>query len=171
MSITGGAFFGKQLPPKGQEDPKKIIRQNCLVWGEARRDAEELVIHNHMVRFILKYGEEPVSYPPGYQRKRGEKLHRPKYMFCKVGGDHACATVMKAVEKGDMVMCLGRTAYQEFTNRNGEVHHRYDMNVDIVIPFDAIDFLMRLYNVGTLQKMLQDWDNAAPDVFESEVEE
>lgn len=162
MSNSGGAFFGKQLPPKGGEDPQRVRRQNALIWGRATYDAEDKISakkNKRVVKFVVKYGEEPIKYPPGYQRKRGESLTRGKFMRCVVSGDNACMTVMQAVEKGDMVLCLGRAKFETF--QNGKI--RYSMSVDLIIPFGVVDFMLRLSGVEDIQKMLQAWENAPPD--------
>lgn len=159
MSNVGGAFFGTQLPPKGNEDPKRVRRQNALIWGNATYDAEDKTGKRRVVKFRIKYGEEPVDYPPGHKRKRGEPLTRGKFMECVVTGKSACITVMQAVEKGDMVMCLGRAKHEKF--RNGKT--RYSMSVDLIIPFGIVDFMLRLSGVGDIKKMLEAWENAPPD--------
>ena len=163
MSNSGGAFFGKQLPPKGGEDSQRVKRQNALIWGRATYDADDKIGQKkRVVKFVVKYGEEPIKYPPGYQRKRGEPLTRGKFMKCIASGQNACMTVMRAVEKGDMVLCLGRAKFETF--RNGKV--RYNMSVDLIIPFGVVDFMLRLSDVADIQKMLKAWENAPPDETE-----
>ena len=165
MSNSGGAFFGKQLPPKGSEDPHIVRRQNALIWGRATYDAEDKISakkKKHVIKFIIKYGEEPIVYPPGYQRKHGEPLVRGKFMKCTASGQNDCMTVMKAIEKGDMVLCVGQAKFETF--KNGKT--RYGLKVDLIIPFGVIDFLLRLSNVDKIQDMLAEWENAPPDVTE-----
>ena len=46
MNNWGGLFLGQQLPPKGDENPREVIRQYGLVWGRAVRDAQDTGYRN-----------------------------------------------------------------------------------------------------------------------------
>ena len=174
----GGAFFSAQLPPMGKERPGEVIRQNCIVWGTATLDAtdnvervdegEEKRGSRRAVSFRVRYGEEPIRYPPGHIRKPGEKLKKTKFMLCRAVGFTQVAAVMTAVEKNDPVLCVGRTIYRKSKNRNGEPIAWYEMKTMLVLPMGLISFLMRLYNSKTIRDMLEAEDNADADVWESD---
>ena len=160
MSDEGGAFFSRQLPPKGMEDPREVIRQYCLVWGKATLDAEDTTKRSRSVWFRVRYGEEP---NPKYRGEKGEKLVRRKFMLCRVTGRYRYAAVMSAIEKGDMVMCLGRTKLRKVRNRKGVESRYYDMKVDVIFPMGLIGFLLRLYSSHTIKAMLEKEDDEGPD--------
>ena len=174
---TGGAFFSAKLPPMLSERENDVIRQYCLVWGTATFDAtdnvervdenDQRVGKRRTVSFRVRYGEEPIHYPPGYVRKKGEKLKRVKFMNCRAFGFNASAAVMSAIEKGDMVMCLGRTVFHKRKNKNGQDVNYYEMRVDLVLPMGLIGFLMRLYASKSINALLDSDDNEKADVWES----
>ena len=175
---TGGAFFSAKLPPMGDENPNDVIRQYCVVWGTATYDADDNaqdVDENDQrkgkrrtVSFRVRYGEEPIKYPLGYVRKKGEKLKRTKFMNCRAIGFDNVAAVMSSIEKNDMVLCFGRTTYRKRTNKDGKEIRYYEMRVDLVLPMEAIAYLMRLYASPRLNAILEADDNDAPDAWESD---
>ena len=175
---TGGAFFSAKLPPMGDERENDVIRQYCIAWGTATYDAKDNVEDvdeddqrrgkRRTVSFRIRYGEEPIRYPPGYVRKRGDRLKRVKFMNCRAFGFNASAAVMAAIEKNDMVIVIGRTAYRKRRNKKGEEVRFYEMTVDLVIPMGLIGFLMRLYASQSINAMLEADENAEADVWESD---
>ena len=177
MANTGGAFFSAKLPPMLGEDDKAVIRQYCLVWGSATLDAKDNVESvdesdrrrgkRRTVSFRVRYGEEPIRYPPGYVRQHGEKLKRVKFMKCRAMGFNASAAVMSAIEKNDMVLCLGRTVFHKFKNKKGQDASYYEMKVDLCIPMGLVGFLMRLYASPTINGIVDKDENAEADVWES----
>lgn len=163
MSNVGGFFASKQLPPKGMENPRETIRQFAILWGKATMDAEDKTKRTHTISFRVKYGEEPNR---NYSGQKGEKHTIGHYMECHTSGNANIASVMAAVEKGDVVLCVGRTTYRAANTKQGKKWF-YRMKVDLIIPSGLVGFLLRLYSSRHIRAMLDKEDREAPDVWES----
>lgn len=163
----GGAFFGPKLPPKGNDDPSKVIRQNCLVWGKAARDATDSVHRKHHVHFLIRYGEEAnpnVGKLDKYGHK--EKALRGIFMQCDMRSDKLGASALAAIETGDMVFCLGRcTSQLRKTKKRGEMWFT-TMKVDIILPLSLVDTMMTLLANPKIREMLDEVSNSGGYEFE-----
>lgn len=173
MSTVGGFFCGQPLPPKEGEDPKNIIRQYAFVWGRVLRDASDAMRKRRTVSFYVKYGEmaNPSVGKPG---KRGKPQHAKvgKFMKCTVSerrvGENAVASVMSAVERGDVVLCFGCLTTRYYRNKRGEEHRLFWLTVDVIVPMEAIGQLLRLCGSNGIQRLLEAEDNEAPDAWEND---
>lgn len=163
MSNIGGFFCGKPLPPKEGEDAERIVRQYAFVWGRAIKDAEDKTVKARSVTFYVKYGEEPNRL---YSGQKGERRVNGKFLKCQASGTSSVAAVMAAIEKGDIVLCFGRTTRRNTRTQRGD-KWLYQMKVDVIIPMGLISFLLRLYASAGIQAILDAEDNEAPDAWEN----
>lgn len=155
----GGFFCGKPLPQKGDEDKTRCIRQYAIVWGRAIMDADDRLDTKRCVSFFVRYGEEP---NPKYRGEKGEKRLLGKFIKCQMSGSKSAADVMAAVERQDIVLCLGRTVRNYLETKTGDKCYYY-MTVDVIIPMGLISFLLRLYSSRTICQILDDEDNESAD--------
>lgn len=166
MNNWGGLFLGQQLPPKGDENPREVIRQYGLVWGRAVRDAQDTLRKHRRVNFLVKYSDEPNSnYGKLDKRGKPEKARRPLCVECYATGYRNVTAVMAATEVGDIVVCLGRVKSQKQKTKRGEMWFRH-MNVDVIIPAGVIDSMFGLMASKPIQDILEQQANDAPDEWE-----
>lgn len=188
MSSIGGAFFGKPMPPKGDENPREIVRQFAIVCGKVTSDQTAKMSHNeNVVTFWLKYGEKPSNANRG-ERRKGKRDVEGEFIRCTASdADHPgiVAAVVSAIKKRDTVLCAGRTTTRMRQTRNGQIKEIW-LTVDAVFLQDSSSFLMRMmdfdyqipigidrmlmaiWNHPDLRRMIleQDAKNELPDEFE-----
>lgn len=164
---TGGLFLGKAMPPRGDEDPRRVVRQYGIVWGRAVRDADDVTRKKRNVSFLIAYDREP---NPNYgrldERGRPEKMFRPLCLNCLVSGKNANAEVLAAVERGDAVLCVGRvTSKLQNTKKRGKMWFR-QMKVEVCIPATLIELLFKIASSKKIMGILEEENNEESDVWE-----
>ena len=72
------------------------------------------------------------------------------------------------MERGDVVFCCG--TWNEITrpNRNKKIVPVYEAVINILIPMGLIGFLLDLYSLPELHKLISDRNNDDADVWESD---
>lgn len=152
--MPGGFFKGRSF--RADNDPPDVERAFAILWGRVVGDVDDNTTTTRSVHFVVKY-------------------HSHKsYMRCEAHGDNEATFVMGALEKGDMVLCLGE--YWQHPKREGKRKKSrgpdtqtgaremvYGMRCDVVVPMEAIVFILRLMAAKNIQQLLDEYESAPPD--------
>lgn len=97
------------------------------------------------------------------------KLHTKTYENCVVWGDNEIARTAQALEKGDVVVCIGMEVTSTFTNKKGETKTYYDLNCDCIIPPQQVtNFTIGLAQSARINEILNaEHEEMGSDGFES----
>lgn len=97
------------------------------------------------------------------------KLHTKTYENCVVWGDNEVSRTAAALEKGDMVVCIGMEVTSVFTNKKGETKTYYDLNCDCIIPPQQVtNFTIGLAQSAKINEILNsEHEEMGSDEFES----
>lgn len=90
-----------------------------------------------------------------------------KHLVCKAYGESIAAVVMRAMEKGDIVFVAGTWREFQYVSKKGPTM-QYEAQVNFIIPFGLIAFLLDLYATDGVQKLIDDYKNEDADVWESD---
>ena len=136
------------------EDEDNAVRR-CFVaaWGNIVREPEEKFKDMRSVRFAIKTGR-------GAGRSE-------KYLLCVGYGERISSTVMRAMEKGDVVFCAGTWVEKAGVKTKKGIRPIYEMQVNFIIPMELVGFLLDLYSADKIQKIVEDYKNDDADVWES----
>lgn len=124
-----------------------------IAWGAIVRDPNEKYKDLRMIRFIIKTGR-------GANRKE-------KYLVCIGYGERLSTVVMRAMEKGDVVLVAGTWVETVIKTKKGE-KTVYECQVNFIIPQGLIGFLLDLYSMPHLRQMVENRDNEEADIWESD---
>ena len=131
--------------------------RRCFViaWGNIVKNPKDQM-HNDLrvIEFVVKTG-------------RGSGRNE-KHLVCKAYGETIAAVVMRAMEKGDIVFVAGTWREYQYKNKKGNTMLRYEAQINFIIPFGLIAFLLDLYATDGVQKLVDNYRNADADVWESD---
>ena len=137
-------------------DDESNSARRCFViaWGNIVKQPKDQMHHDlRVIEFVIKTG-------------RGAGRNE-KYLVCKAYGETIAAVVMRAMEKGDIVFVAGTWREYKYQSKKGE-KMRYEAQINFIIPFCLIAFLLELYATDGVQKLVDDYRNADADVWESD---
>lgn len=150
---VGGYIRGPWWRYVGSDDE---TTRRCFVvaWGNIVREPLERYQETSVTRFVIKTGR-------GAGRKE-------KHLACVSYGERLANVISKALERGDVVFCCG--TWNEITrpNRNKKIVPVYEAVINILIPMGLIGFLLDLYSLPELHKLISDRNNDDADVWESD---
>lgn len=135
-------------------DDERVRRCFVVAWGNIVIEPGEKYESTSITRFVVKTG-------------RGSGRSE-KHLACVAYGDGMARVIASACEKGDVVFLCGTWVETTRRNRNGKVVPVYEAHVNILIPMGLIGFLLDLYCLPQLQKMVEERRNEDADVWESD---
>lgn len=149
---VGGYIRGPWWRYQGTDEE---TTRRCFVaaWGNIVRDPSEKYKDLRIIRFAIKTGR-------GAGRTE-------KHLVCVGYGERIAATVMRAMEKGDVVLVCGTWTEKQSKTKKG-IKPTYECRVNFIIPQGLIGFLLDLYSMPQMQKMVEERQNDEADVWESE---
>ena len=124
-----------------------------IAWGHIVKDPLERYHDLRAVKFVIKTG-------------RGAGRNE-KHLVCVGYGELLSPVVMGAMEKGDVVLGAG-TGTEKVSKTKSGVKPTYEMRVNYIIPQGLIHFLLELYTSGSVQKVIDAYQNEDADVWESD---
>lgn len=165
--MDGGFFRGNANRPTVSEmndENSTIRRYPAVLWGYVVREPKVTCINTKRVEFTVKFGA-------GSGKAKNNK-EASGYRNCEAWGDTAVSAVMTAVEHKETVVCFGEWKVVKYAEGNltKKGKQKQDYNVftcHAVYPMHLMEFLVELYNSPTIQKILEEDRNDAPDPFES----
>lgn len=150
----GGYIRGPWWRSLGDEE-KNVRRCYVIAWGHIVKEPIDLFRKNlRSIRFVIKTG-------------RGAGRNE-KHLLCVGYGDKLATTIMRAMEKNDIVLCAGTWVEREKVKTKKGVHPIYEMQVHYLIPLGIVPFVLDLYASEEMQDIVERYKNADADVWESE---
>lgn len=137
-----------------REDEETTRHCFVLAWGNIVREPTDLYKQDlRSIRFVIKTGR-------GAGRTE-------KHLVCAAYGDQMSAVVMRAMEKGDIVLVAGTWVEKQTKTKKG-VKPIYEMRVNFIIPLGLISFLLELYATPDITSAVEARRNEDADVWESD---
>ena len=152
-SNSGGYLRGPWW--RYQQDDDKTRRCFVIAWGQIVREPSEKYKDLRTVRFAIKTG-------------RGAGRNE-KHLVCVSWGESQNAVIMRAMEKGDVVLCAGtwvETSY--IAKKKGVRRTTYEMQVNFILPYALVGFLLDLYGTPQITEAVLERQNEDADIWESD---
>ena len=153
MAAHGGYLRGPWWRYRS-DDEMKTRRCFVIAWGGIIKQPTDKMSHDmRHVQFVIKTGR-------GAGREE-------KHLVCVAYGETIASVIMRAMEKGDVVLVCGTWVEMRYKNKKGNAM-RYECRVGFIIPMGLIHFLLDLYATDGIQKLIDEYQNAEADVWESD---
>ncbi len=137
------------------DEENSVRRCYVIAWGQIVKEPIDLFQKNlRSIRFVIKTG-------------RGAGRNE-KHLLCVGYGDKMATVIMRAMEKGDVVLCAGTWVEREKVKTKKGVHPIYEMQVHFVVPLGIVPFILDLYASDEIQGVIENYRNADADVWESD---
>lgn len=149
------------------DDHNAVRRCFVIAWGhvalipETRKDYRR-------ISFALKTGRGPAGGKDQYGRPDG---HNEKYLVCDAFGESIVSTVIRALERKDIVLCAGQWVERMSQTKKHGRKWTYAMRVNFIFPLGLVGFLLDLYSTPEITAAVERRRNEAPDVWESDGED
>lgn len=141
---------------KYNEDAEKTRRCFVIAWGNIVKVPKESYKDIRSVKFAIKTG-------------RGAGRNE-KYLVCVARGETIPSVVMRALELGDIVLVCGTWVEYETRTKKG-IKPTYEAHINFILPLGLVRFLLTLYASPRAQEMVDEVENAEPDVWESDFDD
>lgn len=153
MSKNVGGYLRGPWWRYHSDDELKTRRCFVVAWGNIVKHPQETYTDMRRIKFVIKTG-------------RGAGRNE-KHLVCVNYGEQESAVIMRAMELGDIVLCFG-TWIETVSKTKKGTKPTYEMKVNFIIPQGLILFLLKLYSSGGVQQIVDAYDNADADVWESD---
>lgn len=136
------------------DDETKTRRCFVIAWGNIVLQPTESFKDTRAVKFVIKTGR-------GAGRSE-------KHLVCMGYGEMISTTVMRAMEKGDIVLVAGTWVEKLKSKTKKGIKPTYEMQVHFIVPQEAIALLLNVLSLPQITEALKQWENADADVWESD---
>lgn len=153
MKNVGGYIRGPWWRNRGEE-ADGTRRCFVIAWGDVVRSPDEKYKDRRMVRFAVKTG-------------RGADKSE-KYLVCVAYGEQTADVIVRAIERGDVVLVCGTWVEKPYENKKGKRIMRYECQVHYVIPQGLIGFLLDLYSTPQIAEQVKNRLEEEPDAWEGD---
>lgn len=154
MSANIGGYLRGPWWRYNREDETKTRRCFVIAWGNIVKDPAEKFKDLRSIKFAIKTG-------------RGAGRNE-KHLVCVGFGERISTVIMRAMERGDVVLIAGTWVEKLDTKTKKGIHPTYECHVNFIIPQGLIGFLLDLYASPQAQKIVEDRKNEDADPWESE---
>lgn len=149
---VGGYIRGPWWRYNGKDD-ENTRRCFVIAWGHVVQHPEEWYRDLRMIRFVIKTG-------------RGAGRNE-KHLVCVAYGESTAEVIMRAMEKGDIVLVCGTWVEKPYNTKKGP-KVGYECRVNFIVPQELIGFLLDLYGTPQITKIVADRQNEDADVWEGD---
>ena len=134
----------------------KETTKRCFViaWGNIVAEPNERFKDLRSIRFAIKTGR-------GAGRSE-------KHLVCAGYGERMSTVVMRAMEKGDIVLVCGTWTENVESKTKKGVKPTYECKVNFIFPLSLVGFLLDLYCTPAIRKMVDEHKGGEADPFESD---
>lgn len=153
MTNVGGYLRGPWWR-YADEPEEKTRRCFVIAWGNIIKNPKEVYKDLRVIRFAIKTG-------------RGAGRNE-KHLVCVSYGERLTAVVMRALEKGDIVLVCGTWVETQSKTKKG-VKPTYECRVNFIIPLGLIGFLLDLYALPQLHRMVEERQEEDADQWEGDL--
>lgn len=135
------------------DDEGKTRRCFVIAWGNIVNDPKETYKDLRKIRFAIKTGR-------GAGRKE-------KHLVCVAYGERTPAVVMRALDKGDVVLVCGTWVEIQSMTKKGP-KPTYECRVNFILPLGLVGFMLDLYGAPEAQRMVEERRNEEMDPWEGD---
>lgn len=153
MSANVGGYLRGPWWKYVGSDKETTRRCFVIAWGNIVKNPEEHYKELRVIRFAIKTGR-------GAGRSE-------KHLVCVGYGERMSTVVMRAMEKGDIVLVCGTWVEMESKTKKG-IKPTYECRVNFILPLSLVGFLLDLYCTPSIQRMVEEHKNEDSDPFESD---
>lgn len=154
MSMNAGGYLRGPWWKYLGDDEEKTRRCYVIAWGQIVNQPKETFKNVRTIRFAIKCGR-------GAGRSE-------KHLLCSCYGETNCSAVMRAMEHGDIVAVFGTWTERLKSKTKKGIKTTYECSVKFIIPSELIYKGMILCSMPQIDKMIEEYDNEAPDRWESD---
>ena len=154
MSANVGGYIRGPWWRYPNEPEEKTRRCFVIAWGGIVLDPKETYKDLRIIRFAIKTG-------------RGAGRNE-KHLVCVGYGERLTAVIMRALEKGDVVLVAGTWVETQTKTKKG-TKPIYECRVNFIIPQGLIGFLLDLYATPQAQRMVEERQNMDADPWENDL--
>ena len=115
------------------DDELKVRRLYAIAWGNIVIDPSDQYQSERSVRFVIKTG-------------RGSGRNE-KHLKCVCYGDRLAGTIMRVMEKQDIVFVAGTWVESKFETKKG-AKAMYELQVNFIVPLTFVTFMLDLFNIS-----------------------
>lgn len=155
MSANVGGYIRGPWWRYLSDDETETRRCYVIAWGNIVKDPIDTFEKDcRLVKFAIKTGR-------GAGREE-------KYLVCVGLGKKMAAVVMRAMEKGDVVLVAGTWVEKMKTKTRKGIHPTYECQVNFIIPQGLLGFLLDLYSTPAITDAIKARQEEDADVWESD---
>ncbi len=136
------------------DDETETRRCYVIAWGHIVKQPSEKFKDLRSIKFVIKTGR-------GAGREE-------KHLVCVGYGEQIATIVMRAMEKGDIVLCAGTWVEKLKSKTKKGVKPTYEMRVNIIVPMELVGFLLDMYSTPAIMGAVEARQNEDADVWESD---
>lgn len=155
MSTNRGGYLRGPWWRYTGDDETETRRCFVVAWGNiVIEPMDSIKKDTRAVKFVIKTG-------------RGAGRNE-KHLVCIGYGELIVTTVMRAMEKGDIVFVAGTWVERLKSKTKKGIKPTYEMQAHFIVPLEAIALLLNVLNLPQITEALKEWENADADVWESD---
>lgn len=154
MSANIGGYLRGPWWKYPSDDETETRRCFVIAWGNIVNEPKEKFRETRSIQFAIKTG-------------RGSGRNE-KHLVCVCFGETHCAVVMRAMERGDVVLVCGTWIERLKSRTKKGIKTTYECRVNFIIPQGLIAFLLDLYGTPAITGAVEARQNEEQDVWESD---
>ena len=154
MSANVGGYIRGPWWKYQNDDETKTRRCFVIAWGNIVNEPKENFRDMRSVQFAIKTGR-------GAGREE-------KHLLCVCFGETHASVVMRAMERGDIVLVCGTWVERLMSRTKKGIKPTYECRVNFIIPQGLLNFLLDLYSTPSITSAVEQRQNEDADVWESD---
>lgn len=154
MSANVGGYIRGPWWKYLDDDDSKTRRCFVVAWGNIVNEPKESFKDTRAVKFAIKTG-------------RGAGRNE-KHLVCVCYGETQCSVVMRAMERGDVVLVCGTWTEKLLSRTKKGIKPTYECRVNYIIPQGLIAFLLNLYATPSITDAVKEHAEAEADPWEGD---
>ena len=136
------------------DEEEKTRRCFVIAWGNIVIEPSEKYRELRSVKFVIKTGR-------GAGREE-------RHLVCVGYGENLCTVIMRAAEKGDIVLVCGTWTEKLKSHTKKGIRSTYECQVRFVLPLEYVGFIYELYALPDIQQRIAERENEDADIWESD---
>ena len=154
MSANVGGYIRGPWWKYLTDNEERTRRCFVIAWGHIVTQPKDEYKDMRSIKFAIKTG-------------RGAGRNE-KHLLCVGYGERTATVVMRAMEKGDIVVVFGTwVEYLKSKTKKGE-KITYEARVNFIVSMGLIGFLLDLYSTPEIRRMVEARKEEDADIWESD---
>lgn len=154
MSANVGGYLRGPWWKYRDDDETQTRRCYVVAWGNIVNETREYYKETRAVKFAIKTGR-------GAGREE-------KHLSCVCYGDTNSSVVMRAMERGDVVLVCGTWTEKLKSRTKKGIKPTYECRVNFIIPQGLIAFLLDLYGTPSITDAVKERAEEESDPWEGD---